>query len=49
MTTYTACLVDVYETALSVDIPQWGVALAATAGVDPRSVRRGRLAARRTR
>jgi HAD superfamily hydrolase (TIGR01509 family) len=35
VTTYTACLVDVYETALSVDLPQWGALLAATAGVEP--------------
>ena len=37
MTTYTACLVDVYETALSVDLPEWGALLAATARVDPRA------------
>ncbi|MET0523948.1 MAG: HAD-IA family hydrolase [Nocardioides sp.] len=37
MTPYTACLVDVYETALSVDLPQWGALLAATAGVEPRA------------
>jgi HAD superfamily hydrolase (TIGR01509 family) len=37
MTTYTACLIDVFETALSVDLPRWGAALAATAGVDPRT------------
>ena len=37
MTTYTACLVDVYETALSVDLPEWGALLAATAKVDPRA------------
>ena len=44
MTTYTACLVDVYETALSVDLPEWGALLAATAQGRPAGVRRGRLA-----
>ena len=37
MKTYTACLIDVYETALSVDLPEWGALLAATARVDPRA------------
>ena len=37
MTTYTACLVDVYDTALSVDMARYGDALAAGAGVDPGS------------
>jgi HAD superfamily hydrolase (TIGR01509 family) len=35
MTTRTACLVDVYDTVLSVDMARYGGALAAEAGVDP--------------
>ena len=49
MTTYTACLVDVYDTALSVDLARYGEALAAGAGVDPRqrSPQRSRSTGRR--
>lgn len=35
MTTYTACLVDVYDTVLSVDMARYGGGLAALARVDP--------------
>jgi putative hydrolase of the HAD superfamily len=37
VTIYAACLVDVYDTALSVDMARYGDALAAGAGVDPGS------------
>ena len=35
MPTYRACLVDVFDTVVTVDMPRYGAAVAGQAGIDP--------------